>query len=99
MNFNEWFKLKEASDSIENQIRNAYYQISGGRKDRVRLADLRNTLRSVPRQELDHALLNMARSGQIALFQFDNPMEKTPADTEAALVLPTGNVRHVMYMA
>lgn len=98
INFNEWYTLKEENNAIESNILNAYYKISNGQKTRVRLADIKNTLRSIPKEELDNALISLASKGKIALMQFDNPMEKTPADKEAELVLPTGYVRHVMYV-
>jgi hypothetical protein len=86
-------------DDIEDCVTKAYYSLSGGQSNvRVRIADLRQLLSSIPRPKLDQALLDMASSEKAVLFRLDNPTEIHPEDRNAVLRTPTGEERHIMYL-
>lgn len=90
----------ESAHGLPRRVADAYQKLSGGRAGiRVRLADLRETLSDVPRDDLDRALLGLAAVGTAVLFQLDNPHELQSRDHEAALRTPAGDLRHILYMA
>ncbi len=89
----------EPKDDLPGRIAAAYKKLADGRiAVRVRLADLREALSDVPRDELDRALLGLAVQGTVSLFPLDNPLEIEPRDREAVLRTPAGDVRHILYM-
>lgn len=99
----DFFRVPPAAAStiaeISQRILDAYNRLSGGRGNvRVRLADLREALADVPRPALDDALLQLATSGQAALYRLDNPLEISPRDREAVLMTPAGDPRHLIYL-
>ena len=77
----------------------AYFSLSKGQTNvRVRIADLRHLLASIPRLKLDQALLDMASSGKASLYRLDNPAEIHAEDRDAVLLTPSGEERHVVYL-
>jgi hypothetical protein len=85
--------------NLEDQIVRAYLAVSKEQTNvRVRLSDLRRALPSVPRTELNEALLGMASSGKASLYRLDNPAEIRAEDREAVLRTPSGEERHVVYL-
>ncbi|WP_169975719.1 hypothetical protein [Tautonia rosea] len=85
--------------ALTQRILDAYNRLSGGRLNvRVRLADLREALADIPRSALDNTLLQLATSGQAALYRLDNPLEIHERDREAVLLTPAGDPRHVIYL-
>jgi hypothetical protein len=75
----------ESENSIEQAIRNAFFEIAGRPpRDRVRLSALRAQLSHVARAELDGTLLSMRKSGKVNLTNLDNPRD-IEAEKEAAL--------------
>jgi hypothetical protein len=88
-----------AGASVEDLVTTAYLTISKGQTNvRVRLAELRHFLPSIPRLAFDQALLGMASSGRASLYRLDNPSEIHPEDRDAALRTPSGEERHVVYL-
>ena len=85
--------------SVREQIAQAYAALaSHGSNSRVRLAALRSKLTSISRQEVDHALQEMARDGEVVLNRLDNPAEITKDDEEAMIRTGLGDPRHIMHM-
>lgn len=83
---------------LPERIRQTLWELAGGRtKARVRLAELRERLGGVPRQELDSLLLEMQDNGRLVLYPLDNPVELTAADRGAALLVGQ-NPRHLVYL-
>ena len=83
--------------SVQQEIANAYYTLSGNRRNvRVRLSDLRLTLK-MDRATLDAELLQMERDGKLVLYPLDDPQEITAEDRAAEIRL-IGCVRHIVYM-
>ena len=84
---------------VEDRLTRAYFALSNGQTNvRVRIADLRRLLSSIPRVKFDEALLGMASSGKASLYRLDNPAEIRPEDREAVLRTPSGEERHVVYL-
>lgn len=89
----------DAVAGLEQQIERAYLSLSKGQANvRVRVADLRDSLPSVPRSQFDETLLTMASNGKASLYRLDNPAEIRTEDHEAALRTPTGEERHLVYL-
>jgi len=87
------------SHNVEDSVTKAYLVLSKGQTNvRVRIADLRPLLSSVPRLKLDQALLDMASSGKASLYRLDNPTEIQAEDRDAVLRTPSGEERHVVYL-
>jgi DNA-binding PadR family transcriptional regulator len=85
--------------NLEDRVAKAYFSLSGGQRNvRVRIADLRHVLASIPRLKLDQALLDMASSGKASLYRLDNPAEIQAEDRDAVLLTPSGEERHVVYL-
>jgi DNA-binding PadR family transcriptional regulator len=85
-------------DDVEDRLTKAYLALSNGQTNvRVRIADLRNLLSSVPRMTFDQVLLDMASNGKASLYRLDNPTEIQPEDRDAVLRTPAGEERHVVY--
>jgi len=83
---------------VRKRILAAIADIAGGAsKKRVRLSQLRERLGDVPRERLDQELLEMQAAHRLVLYRLDNPVEVTPADQHAA-VLVAGNPRHLVYL-
>lgn len=83
---------------LESDLRRACLELGHGRENvRVRLADLRSRLPTVPRPILDDALRRMEGDGQLSLYALDNPAEITAADKDAVLRTSAGNERHILY--
>jgi hypothetical protein len=88
-----------ATEGLAGRVAAAYEKITGGRLAvRVRLADLRDALSDVPRDEFDRAIRSLAADGIASLFPLDNPLEIEPRDHEAAVRTPAGDLRHILYM-
>lgn len=88
-----------AADDPRSLVATAYYALSSGRANaRVRLADLRRELATIPRPVLDAALLDLATTGEASLYRLDNPAEIGPNDREAVLRTPSGEERHIIYL-
>lgn len=88
-----------AVDDPRARVTTAYYALSSGRPNaRVRIADLRRVLATIPRPALDDALLDLATTGEASLFRLDNPAEIGPNDREAVLRTPSGEERHIIYL-
>ena len=88
-----------AADDSKGRVTAAYYALSAGRANvRVRLADLRRVLAAIPRPALDGALLDLATSGEAALYRLDNPAEIRAEDRDAELRTPSGEELHIIYM-
>jgi len=86
-------------DNVEDRVTRAYFSLSKGQTNvRVRIADLRHLLSSIPRLKLDQALLDMASSGKASLYRLDNPAEIHAEDRDAVLHTPSGEERHVVYL-
>lgn len=66
-------------------------------KQRVRLADLREALPDVPREELDKALKDSQQAGNLVLMRLDNPQEIGPRDLSGKLDI-AGADRHILYL-
>jgi hypothetical protein len=85
------------ANGIASQVRAACHALADGRENtRIRLADLRHRVRA-ERQQLDEALLDMERSGELSLYELNDPRDIQEADREAALRTSAGNPRHVVY--
>ncbi|MDM8549388.1 hypothetical protein QUF72_04885 [Desulfobacterales bacterium HSG2] len=85
-------------ENLEDIIREAYYQLSGGKWNfRVRLYDLRQSLASVPRSELDTKLLSMQKEKKLVIYKLDDPSEITPEDDHASIDI-LGTKKHIVYM-
>jgi DNA-binding PadR family transcriptional regulator len=83
---------------MEDRVARAYLSLSKGQMNvRVRIADLRHLLDSIPRPKLDQALLDMASSGKASLYRLDNPAEIQAEDRDAVLPTPSGEERHIVY--
>ena len=90
--------IKAGSTLIEDQIRRAYLEASGGNwNERVRLAELRRRLHGIGRNALDATLLRMQQASKLVLFRLDNQREITDGDRDAALLLG-GEPRHLIRM-
>ena len=88
-----------ANGDIAGRVASAYLALSGGEANvRVRLADLRRAVATVPRTELDRALFDLEANGEASLYRLDNPNEIGPEDREAALRTPLGEERHIIYL-
>jgi hypothetical protein len=87
-----------ASITLEERIRTAYLAESGGNFNRrVRLCHLRARLESMPRLEVDAALITMQNQGRLVLYMLDNPAERHAEDEAAALTIG-GEKQHILYM-
>lgn len=82
----------------EQQLQEAYFHLSGGQGNvRVRLAQLRQRLGTIPRSTLDGVLLKLQQEGKLVLSPLDDSREISAADQEAALSV-AGFKRHIVYM-
>ncbi len=89
---------REESSSLFNRIREAALDIGlGESRVRVPIARLRVQLKGVSFESLDHALIQLAQQGKVQLLPYDNPLEITSLDRDAALRTPSGEVRHLVY--
>jgi hypothetical protein len=83
---------------LEQAIARACLEIANGREGvRVRLADLRPRLGTVPRETLDQKLLEMEQHGKLSLYRLDNPQEISAEDRAAVLHTAAGSERHLVY--
>jgi DNA-binding PadR family transcriptional regulator len=86
------------SQEPEQQLREAYFALSEGKPNvRVRLAQLRQRLTTLPRSRLDTLLLQLQTEGKLVLYPLDDPQEISPEDREAALDV-AGFERHIVYL-
>lgn len=91
-------KQETEVENIEGRIREAYLKASKGQTHvRVRLAELRNLLPDIPREQLDDALRRLKRRDKIILYPLDDPQQITSSDKQAALNL-SGRDRHIMIL-
>jgi len=68
------------------------------RTDRLRLTHIRRELGSVANDVLNKTLLAMDSRGEVTLYQMDDPLEITAEDRAAALMTPSGQARHILYL-
>lgn len=86
-------------DGAAARIEKAYLKLTDGKEHvRIRLADLRESLPELDRRAADDALLDLAHRGRAALYSLDNPLDVEPRDREAALTIPSGKQRHLIYL-
>lgn len=100
-NSNDRRPVEFIHDSIDipGLIEDAYRRITHNQENiRVRLADLRREIPAIDRDELDRALIDMADKGRVALYPLENPLEIGDDDRTAALYVPSGHVRHIVYL-
>jgi DNA-binding PadR family transcriptional regulator len=92
-------KSEDDEEDMEDRVSRGYLSLSKGQMNlRVRIADLRHLLDSIPRPKLDQALLDMASSGKASLYRLDNPAEIQAEDRDAVLLTPSGEERHIVYL-
>src|SRR5262249_12267482 len=85
-------------DVPEEKIHDVILRLGGGRiGQRVRIADLRDAFPGLDRTAIDAALKSMQATGQLVLMRLENPVEITPRD-EAAVLMIAGNPRHIVYL-
>lgn len=70
----------------------------GERARRVKLADVRDALPDLPRDELDRELLALQARGAVVLYSEDNPAWLTARDKAAALELADDVRRHLVLL-
>jgi hypothetical protein len=84
-------------DEVRQKIRRAFFDIAGNPpQDSVRLSVLRATLREIPRQQIDEALLSMKRDREINLMSLDNPRDIKAE--ESASLRDGKNQFHVLWI-
>src|SRR5690606_175277 len=84
--------------SLSERIEQAYLELTGGRRQqRVRLRDLRAALVDVPRDAVDHALLELQDEDRAVLYRDDNTAALSDADHAAALFVADAP-RHLIYL-
>ncbi|MGC1272816.1 MAG: hypothetical protein WBC44_03850 [Planctomycetaceae bacterium] len=85
------------SNGVASQVREVCRVLANGRDNtRIRIADLRDRI-GVERNVLDATLLDMERSGELSLYELNDPREIQDSDRDAALQTSSGNPRHVVY--
>jgi DNA-binding PadR family transcriptional regulator len=85
--------------NVEDRITQAYLALAKAQINvRVRIADLRRLLSTIPRPRLDEALLDMAASGKASLYRLDDPTQIHAEDRAAVLRTPSGEERHIVYL-
>ena len=78
--------VRHDSTNIEQRIRDAYLKASQGSWNiRVRLKDLKKHLRDIDSLTIDRALEEFQILGKIILYPFDDPLENSPEDDNAAV--------------
>jgi hypothetical protein len=91
-------RSEDEETRVRDQIRATLGRLGQGRaRRRVRLADVRETLATIPRRRLDAALLAMQSDGELVLYRLDNRAELRPRDHEAALHVGDAP-RHLVYL-
>jgi hypothetical protein len=89
----------EEKNTLREKIRTAFLDLTGGALNmRVRLSDLRQKLADIDRATLDKALLALAAEEGAVLMQFDNRVEITDADRDAALEIGR-EPRHLLWIS
>ncbi len=68
-------------------------------ESRVRLADIRDSMADVPREQVDQTLWELADSQRIKMFRLDRFHEITPRDAAAALETGSHDKRHILYLS
>ena len=63
----------------------------------LRLSELRKIAREFSREEVDGALLELQRRGDVVIYPFDDPSLVTKEDREAAL-RTSGGFRHYLFV-
>lgn len=71
--------------TLPDRVRQAYATLASGPNDLVRLADLRPLLGGIPPEEINAALKDMSRAGQISLVPDSDRKNLTEADHAAAV--------------
>jgi hypothetical protein len=90
--------LGVGTTALTSRLRNAYLALSGGRRNvRVRIADLKKALPDVPDEQVNEALLQMAREEKAAVWPLDDPREITEADKSSA-INRLGQSFHIVYL-
>jgi N12 class adenine-specific DNA methylase len=69
-----------------------------GTGKRLYLADLRESMPELSRQEFDQALLELEQSGHVVLMPLDNPREIKERDRNAVIPNSAGDARHIAYV-
>ncbi|CAN2040792.1 conserved hypothetical protein [Candidatus Magnetomoraceae bacterium gMMP-15] len=95
---NEYKQKEENLLSPEQQIRNAYLEISKGKFGvRVKLSALRKLLPDIGRSELDDLIEKIEKQRKIILYTMNDLYNITPEDEKAAISF--GDIkRHIIYM-
>ena len=90
--------IETPSGSLQDRIRAAYLDATGGRLNaRALLKDIRAKLEDIDRSTLDEALKLMQRERQAVLYPLDNRVEITEADRAAAISF-AGEPRHILWI-
>jgi len=90
---------KAMTPKLPERITEAYLTLSGGNwAKRVRLAQLREKLADVTRQELDETILGLQTQSKLVLYTLDNPNEITAQDKNAAILIGR-EPRHILYIS
>ena len=85
--------------TLRERIRNAYLAITGGSfNTRARLSEIRERLPDIDRRTLDDTLKRMQSEEDASLMQFDNRVEITDADHDAALQIGS-EPRHILWIS
>jgi hypothetical protein len=72
---------------VENQVKTAYADLTRGKATEIRLADLRERLNGVPREDVDRALDALARRPGVHVRAEADQKTLTDRDHDAAVVL------------
>jgi hypothetical protein len=83
----------ETTQRVQDAIASAP-RAEGGR---ILLADVRDALPDMSREELDAELRRLASEEQVSLMSLDDPREITDRDRAAAFKTGSGNLRHILY--
>jgi len=84
--------------STADRIRQAAFEIGGNKtKNRVMLADLREQLPDLSKEQVDRELLQLQNDGKLVLYGEDNAPARTPRIDGARLEI-AGNPRHLLYL-
>ena len=97
---NQNFLPSMAETPLEERIRTAYYELTGGTwQVRVRIADLHRSLEDVPMEHLARTLrrMQLQENTALVLYPCDDPREIGPEDAAAAVDIG-GEKNHILYM-
>jgi hypothetical protein len=82
-----------------SRVRSVCERLSQGQRGvRIYLADVRQELAELSREDVDSALRELERDRVLVLYPLDNPQEIRPQDAGAALTNTAGRPRHIAYL-